>query len=1112
MSRTYDFTRVYDALKDFQRATVEHVAGRLLADVGSPRFLVADEVGLGKTLVATGVVARAIEHHLDRDTKRIDVIYICSNSDIARQNTSRLVGRLGIPEIEHTRPIDRITLLPRAIDDLKGRRINFLALTPGTSFDLKSSEGRVEERALLYVLLRNLWGGDAVRGNPAKRVFAGWASLSTFEHVLRRAQDETIDPGLRRDFERAVRGHDRDARRRRLPTSIERFQELRQLFGRPRQDNRYPAASVERRREFIGALRELLARTCINALEPDLVILDEFQRFKTLLDGSDPAAELAQVLFSYEDVRLLLLSATPYKMYTLSDEQDDDHYADLVRTLAFLMGEERAAQLSDLLREYRRMLLTLEVADGSRLLEAKTAIETTLREVMVRTERLAASPDRNGMLAERPVPALRLLVGDLRRYVGLEEVASLLDGGSVLDFWKAAPYLLNFMEDYQLDKELEAALNDPVRAEQLSAVLDRHDLLLPWQDVERYRKLDPCQCGLRGLMADVVESGAWRLLWLPPSLPYYALGGPFADPRAGSLTKRLVFSAWRVVPKVVATLVSYEVERRMIAGPNGMDETAAEYRRRFRPLLRFQRSAGRLTGMPVFALLYPSPSLAVLGDPLEVAATLGAATGPVSEESLLGVVRERIERALEPLLGRAPGDGPVDEAWYWAAPLLLDRTVGERNRGWWEPEDLASFWHEGSDTDDPEIASGWAEHVNEARRMALGEMPLPGRPPADLVEVIAELAVAAPGNVALRALARLLPGEFDETLLHTDVRDWAAFLAWAFRSLFNLPEVTAFLRGETGTSHRRDDAYWRLVLRYCLDGGLQAVLDEYAHVLIEALAVEHEPEGDLLERVSREMREALTLRTANYGVRELQVIGSTVERRSQQMRGRFAIRFGDDRAEEERTLQRQSRVRSAFNSPFWPFVLATTSVGQEGLDFHQYCHAVVHWNLPANPVDLEQREGRVHRYKGHAIRKNVAQTHRGVALSGDGDRWKAMFEAAAASRSALDNDLVPYWLYPTADGAVIERYVVALPLSREAQRLEDLRRSLAAYRLVFGQPRQEDLLAFLRERFDREEIEKMSANVRIDLSPPAGNGSRSEAGTPGRVGPSYGRERRGAVR
>ena len=72
---------------------------------------------------------------------------------------------------------------------------------------------------------------------------------------------------------------------------------------------------------------------------------------------------------------------------------------------------------------------------------------------------------------------------------------------------------------------------------------------------------------------------------------------------------------------------------------------------------------------------------------------------------------------------------------------------------------------------------------------------------------------------------------------------------------------------------------------------------------------------------------------------------------------------------------REGQVRAAFNSPFWPFVLASTSVGQEGLDFHLYSHAVVHWNLPANPVDLEQREGRVHRYKGHAVRTNVAAAY-----------------------------------------------------------------------------------------------------------------------------------------
>src|SRR5690606_1012387 len=98
------------------------------------------------------------------------------------------------------------------------------------------------------------------------------------------------------------------------------------------------------------------------------------------------------------------------------------------------------------------------------------------------------------------------------------------------------------------------------------------------------------------------------------------------------------------------------------------------------------------------------------------------------------------------------------------------------------------------------------------------------------------------------------------------------------------------------------------------------------------------------------------------------------------VRGHFALRFGDDPSDDGDRM-RSTLVRDAFNSPFWPFVLATTSVGQEGLDFHFYCHAVVHWDLPANPVDLEQREGRIHRYKGHAIRKNVALAYGKEALS-----------------------------------------------------------------------------------------------------------------------------------
>src|SRR5947209_8034228 len=75
-------------LKDFQRATVEYVFHRMYLDKDYVhRFLVADEVGLGKTLVARGIIAKAIDHLWDRN-QRIDIVYVCSNADIARQNIS----------------------------------------------------------------------------------------------------------------------------------------------------------------------------------------------------------------------------------------------------------------------------------------------------------------------------------------------------------------------------------------------------------------------------------------------------------------------------------------------------------------------------------------------------------------------------------------------------------------------------------------------------------------------------------------------------------------------------------------------------------------------------------------------------------------------------------------------------------------------------------------------------------------------------------------------------------------------------------------------------------------------------------------------------------------
>lgn len=232
------------------------------------------------------------------------------------------------------------------------------------------------------------------------------------------------------------------------------------------------------------------------------------------------------------------------------------------------------------------------------------------------------------------------------------------------------------------------------------------------------------------------------------------------------------------------------------------------------------------------------------------------------------------------------------------------------------------------------------------------------------------------------------------------------------------------------------------------------------------------------------MSAALSLRTGAPRVDEIRHGDESVVIEHHRMRNHFAMRFGAQERDDGKAGAREGQVRQAFNSPFWPFVLASTSVGQEGLDFHAYCHSVMHWNLPSNPVDLEQREGRVHRYKGHAVRKNVATKHGSDVLGGvSTDVWSALFEAAL-ERSSNGRGLVPYWLFPLPDGAHIERHVPALPLSQDASRLQALKRSLAVYRMVFGQPRQDDLMTFLLEQCRPEILREIAPLLRIDLSPP----------------------------
>lgn len=1044
---------VFRQLKDFQRKTANAAFSRLYTDPDAvDRFLVADEVGLGKTLVAKAVIAQAVEHLWDT-VERIDVVYVCSNADIARQN----IGRLRIDKAEGFTEASRLTLLPLYARGLTGKKVNFVSLTPSTSLDLRGSQGAWRERALLFNILQDAWD---IKHIGAKRVLQGNVREWWIEHL--------------RDFMAGYEHRD-ETLIEQIVAAFAKKHELRDRYDElaDRSKGGVRKADHDERRELVGELRRVLAKECLDKLEPDLVILDEFQRFKDLLDPDNEGADLAQALFEYrsattaqERARILLLSATPYKMYTRAGE-GEDHHEDFLRTVRFLLQDDaQLGQFKIALREFREALTDGDPA-ATRLHDAKRTIERILRRVMCRTERLGVSPNRDGMIKEIIADQLELHPDDIDSYAALDRVARATDSGDTVEIWKSAPLPLGLMDHhYALKRKVgehlpyDPLVRDPLLASSAS--------LVPAKAIEDYQPLQPTHARTREIARQTISAGAWRLLWVPPSLPYWRGSGAYAEDQLRHFTKRLLFSAWKVAPKAVAGVLSYESERHMVAGRKELPPYSELYTK-VRPILRFAESEGRLTGMSFLTLMYPSIAWATHFDPLKIALDLG---GTPSGAEVLRKIEEQLEAQLAAHINQAPTSGPTDQSWYWAAPLLFEHPYKAVLRPWLHGEDSAGAkndWSWSTHRDGDSEDSHFGRHVERVREF-FDEPRQLGRPPDDLISVLAKIIVASPAVVALRALMRFATPD-GPTIEHLGA---AAWIAMGFRSLFNLPETMLYLRASD------DERYWERVLDEAIAGNLQSVIDEYAHVLHESLG-ETSPYA-----IAEEMETAVALRTSKIEYDDLAAMIATkaAQAPSGSIRCRFALRFGDGKTHDDED-QRQGAVRTAFNSPFRPFVLASTSVGQEGLDFHTYCHAIMHWNLPSNPVDFEQREGRVHRYKGHFVRKNLAARYGLAGMRTDGtsnssDPWARLFERAARDRPDGATELNPYWIFEGEH--LIERHIPILPLSRERMRYDELKSALALYRLVFGQPRQEELLRLLGERFIGTDATVL-LDQRIDLQP-----------------------------
>lgn len=976
-------------VKDFQRATADRIL-HIYKNLGHRRVLLADEVGLGKTFVAKQVINLVREWHKQEKDDFFKVVYICSNANIADQNIEKLgvENRMSISESRLSMQHLYIKFAEKQIAEQHEKvemPESIIPLTPSTSFRFYSAQGTANERALMCDILCGL-----TQFNEYKEVISDFLSCN-----VKNWQE------LTNTYNEKIKGCGDDylfEMHRKLQTRLSDAI-INQLIEYTQNgcDNR-------QRADMINKLRRIFAEISIDMLDPDLVIMDEFQRFNSLLEqGDDEQSMLANKFFDNErsNTKILLLSATPYKPYSTLEElntnRNDEHYQDFMKVMDFLYAtKDKMDRFKLTWHTYSAALKRTNVVDLTPLVVTKNEAEEALYGVMCRTERF-----NSGIIDDSRVCDVQIVPEDILSFAEGQYLMDCLNqentkvrlGNLPMEYVKSSPYLLSFMDKYELKKRIASALqhSDVKRYGKMDA------LLLSKYAINNYRPI-PAANGKLKYLHDLVfgtrhEKKTQLLLWVPASNPYYKAGGVFESNEARNFSKIILFSSWEMVPRMISIMMSYYSELYTLGE---LKKVEAEIRYTSQKKNRYGENRFRADGL----LEYPCQTLSGLFSPT----TFYGEILP----SIRKIIKQRIQEefAQNTIISSIPQQGRNNAKLILTLMKILDGKPVE----------------------------------------TLNDLYVP----SNALDVMTDIAIASPAVCAYRQSGN---------------EEDAQMVAKAIVSVFNKPESAAVI--DLMYNKKNDDDYYESVLDYCVVGNLQAVLDEYAHMTQTKM-------------LGHTVTEAI-IGTSNLSIDTTDSLG--MEGNKQLMRCHFAIPF-IDKTVTDKSVARTTNIRKAFNSPFRPFLLSTTSIGQEGLDFHWYARKIVHWNLPSNPVDLEQREGRINRFKCLAIRRNVVKLYGSETYH----TWDELFSLAYSNLKGTHSDIVPYWCLPVADLTeeqrakleYIERIVPLYPLSRDRYKYERLIKVLALYRMTLGQPRQEELLNLLNNmHLSDEQLKELT----IDLCP-----------------------------
>lgn len=978
--------------KDFQIETAKRIAYLLIH--GRSRVLLADEVGLGKTIVARQVIELIREWREEVKDDFYKVVYICSNANISKQNIRELGvqnssdfgdSRLSMQHLQIAKNEFDIERKAKQKGEMPERLI---PLTPCTSFQIVNSTGTVRERALICALLPKITHieDESVLGTFLSMDVKYWDGyVGKYNQEIETLKDSDYISNMRKAFAQ------KDA-------EIKLTDQINAVCQ---------SGNTSERRKLLTMLRRTFAEISMDMLEPDLIVMDEFQRFADLLHpGDDEQSMLVKRFFSNPNTKILLLSATPYKPFsTLAEinEGDVDAYRDFLKVIDFLFVEkDEYGEFKTVWKRFSNDLRLVSAENKDSVIQSKDVAEEELYKVMCRTERITNNMDSSAQaVIDVPVADVDMLSYAEAQHL-LDTIASHTRNARFrrvpLNYVMSSPYLLSFMERYQLKKYVMTS-----RADVIDSISRRNTTLcVNEQRINNYEAI-PAGNGKLQFLHDTVfgelnvknepKNHIHQLLWVPASRPYYKAGGIFEEEASKCFSKFLIFSSWEMVPRMIAVMMSYYAERYTL-GLYRKQRGGFSYRTSQKSKTKrvFEKK------VDVSFLNYPCRKLSEIFVPLEHI-----------DESI-----KDIQNYLRPL---------VECALHEVGVVSFDANM--RNS---------------------------AEQVLEIMQRLDGQsIEIPQIVHSNTVSILVDCAIASPAICAFRI-------EKDEMS--------AMQVGNKMITLFNKPESAAIV-----DTICKEDRYYQQVLSYCVLGNLQSVLDEYKFTI-----------------GSDKLGDAMNIAASND--LRIDTKSSLIEGSDNgfSMRTHFASQYVDKIATDESTL-RTKTMQDVFNSPFRPFILATTSVGQEGLNFHWYARKIVHWNLPSNPVDMEQREGRVNRYACLAIRRSIAHICGDAStLQGttDAEIWHTLFEKARNTIAKGYSQMVPYWCIPQeclseddkGKMEYIERIVPMYPCSSEHAKYKHLIEVLSLYRLTLGQPRQEELSQILSSKnFTEEELRRLTINL-----------------------------------